>query len=379
MLPKLFFFLKTIGVVFSLAFYRLKLRIQASIHRWTYRAVADPKNVVIVGGSFAGFFLAKTLAESLPTGFRTIVVEKHSHFHFTWNFPRISVISGHTQNAFIPYPTKLSLAPDGIYSFQQGEVVKIEASRVILADGSSIPFEYLVIATGSKARYPAKLDAIGKRQCIRFFEERQARIKGADSIVIVGGGAAGVELAGDTKSKYPQKKVALVHSRKQLLNSFGPGLHDIAKNALEGLGVELCLGERVIAGLDSEESTKIVLQSGKTLQYDALVNSRQWAKAMACSDGTTVSMHRTKAVLGLGQRGLSLLSVTQWLHPCRTDFSSQGRPSECIRVRRRYRPDRSKAGPPSCHARAVSCGEHRSGNQGPVTQDVHAWRNGQFN
>jgi len=272
MLPKLFLILKAIGVIFSLTFWRLKVRIQASIHHWTYRTVADPKNVVVVGGSFAGFFLAKQLALSLPTGYRAIVIEKHSHYHFTWNFPRISVISGHTQNAFIPYPTQPSLAPSGAYLFRQGEVIKIETNKVILADGSSIPFEYLAIATGSKARYPGKLDADGKAECINFFEERQARIKAAESIVIVGGGAAGVELAGDIKSKYSGKQVTLVHSRKQLLNSFGSDLHEVAQKTLEELGVDLCLGERVTAGLDREGSTEVVLNSGKRIQCDALVS-----------------------------------------------------------------------------------------------------------
>ncbi|KAK5034635.1 hypothetical protein LTS07_000539 [Exophiala sideris] len=270
MLPKLFLFLKAISVIFSLTYWRIKLRIQASIHQWTYRAVADPKNVVVIGGSFAGFFLAKQLAQSLPTGYKAIVIEKHSHYHFTWNFPRISVISGHTQNAFIPYPTQPSLAPVGAYSFRQGEVVEIEPNQVTLADGSSIPFEYLAITTGSQARYPAELDANDKPGCMKFFEARQVRIKSAESIVIVGGGAAGVELAGDIKSKYLQKSVTLVHSRKQLLNNFDSGLHDVAKKALEEMDVDLCLGERVIAGLDSEDATEVVLQSGKRLECDAL-------------------------------------------------------------------------------------------------------------
>ncbi|KAI1625351.1 amid-like NADH oxidoreductase [Exophiala viscosa] len=285
MLPNLFLFLKAISVIFSLAFWRLKLRIRASIHHWTYRAIADPKNVVVIGGSFAGFFLAKQLAQSLPTGYRAIVIEKHSHYHFTWNFPRISVIPHHTQNAFIPYPTKPSLTPDGAFSFRRGKVVRIETNKVILADGSSIRFEYLAITTGSKARYPAKLDADGKAECIKFFEERQARIKAAESIVIVGGGAAGVELAGDIKSKYPQKKMTLVHSRKQLLNSFGSDLHEVAHKTLEELGVDLCLGERVVAGLDSEEedSKEVILQSGKRLKCDALF---QCTGQRPCSDLT---------------------------------------------------------------------------------------------
>jgi NADH dehydrogenase FAD-containing subunit len=106
---------------------------------------------------------------------------------------------------------------------------------------------------------------------MRFFEEQQERIKAAHHIIIVGAGAAGVEIAGDIKSQYPQKKVTLIHSREQLLNNFGPGLHDRAKSALEELGVELYLGQRVISGLEGDNPTEVTIQSGKVLQCDALV------------------------------------------------------------------------------------------------------------
>ncbi|KIW59522.1 hypothetical protein PV05_03965 [Exophiala xenobiotica] len=272
MLQKVFLFFKLIGLAISITWDTIGLKISARIHRFTYKSVPDPKNVVVVGGSFAGYFLARQLADSLPTGYRVMVIEKHSHYHFTWNFPRITVIQGHTKNAFIPYPQPTSVKPDGIYSFRQGEVIKIGAKEVILSDGSNIPFEYLAIATGSQARYPATMDADDKAGCMKFFEERQERIKAAHHIVVVGAGAAGVEVAGDIKTQYPQKKVTLVHSREQLLNNFGRGLHDIAKSALEELGVELYLGQRVISGLEDDNPTEVTIQSEKVLQCDALVN-----------------------------------------------------------------------------------------------------------
>jgi NADH dehydrogenase FAD-containing subunit len=234
--------------------------------------VPDPKNVVVIGGSFGGFFLAKQLSESLPTGYRVVLIEKHSHFHFTWNFPRISVVSGHSDKAFIPYPRQPSFAPAGVYSFRQGTVVEIDVGKVILEDGSQIPFEYLAIATGSQARYPARLDADEKPACIKFFQAQQDRVRVAEHIVIVGGGAAGVEVAGDIKTKYPSKTVTLVHSREELLNSFGKGLHGIASNALEKLGVEILLGERVTSGVETEPPKAVVLRSGKVLQCDTLVS-----------------------------------------------------------------------------------------------------------
>ncbi|KAJ9633421.1 hypothetical protein H2204_006971 [Knufia peltigerae] len=273
MLKKVIFYCKLLRIAFSLSLERVGYLISARIHRLTYKAVPNPKNVVVVGGSFAGFFLAKQLADSLPTGYRVVMIEKHSHYYFTWNFPRTTVVEGHTQNAFIPYPEETSIQPAGVYSFRQGEVVEIGDSQVTLSDGTSIPFEYLVIATGSNARYPAEMVADNKSDCMAFLEKQQQRIKAADHIVIVGAGAAGVEVAGDIMTTYTKKKVTLVHSRQQLLNKFGPELHNIAKKGLEDLGVELVLGDRVVAGLDSDGPAEIKLQSGKVLKADFLIKS----------------------------------------------------------------------------------------------------------
>lgn len=271
MLSKLSVILKLIGLSLSLSFQRLSLIVSAKLHQKTYKAVATPKNVVVVGGSFGGFFLAKQLSESLPTGYRVVLIEKHSHYHFTWNFPRITVVPGHDHKAFVPYPKQPRQAPDGVYLFQRGNVTAIDTTKVTLEDGSQIEFEYLVIATGSQKRYPAQLDADEKLDCMTFFEEQQNRIKGAQNIVIVGGGAAGVEIAGDIRTKYPDKKVTLVHSRDRLLNNFGVGLHERAKPALEALGVKLYLGERVVAGLEEEDPKQITLRSGNVLGCDLVV------------------------------------------------------------------------------------------------------------
>lgn len=48
------------------------------------------------------------------------------------------------------------------------------------------------------------------------------KIKGAKSILIVGGGPTGVELAGEIAFDYPEKDVTLVHNGYRLLEFIGP-------------------------------------------------------------------------------------------------------------------------------------------------------------
>lgn len=95
-------------------------RVATLLHSWTWRDTADFKNVVVVGGSFAGMELVKRLAETLPTGFKVVWIEKNSHLNYTFTFPRFSVMTGHEHMSFIPYDGVAKNAPPGIFKAHPG-------------------------------------------------------------------------------------------------------------------------------------------------------------------------------------------------------------------------------------------------------------------
>lgn len=234
-------------------FRRLVQKIHAFGHYYTYEAVPGPKNVVVVGGSFAGLPLLRRLVETLPTGYRAVLVEPSSHFNFVFNFPRYSVIQGHEAKAFIPHDGLAAKAPTGIYKRVQDAVVRIVAApngggggEVYLAASSDkpLPYEYLVVATGASQPFPARARSTDKAGGCAELKTLQEHITAAETVAIIGGGAVGVELAADVKSYCPSKKVVLVHSREKLLPRFGGRLHRHVLPALEKLGVEVVLGER---------------------------------------------------------------------------------------------------------------------------------------
>ncbi|KIJ58471.1 hypothetical protein HYDPIDRAFT_102602, partial [Hydnomerulius pinastri MD-312] len=84
-----------------------------------------------------------------------------------------------------------------------------------------------------------------KREGISWLRVRQRRIKEARSVVVVGGGALGIQFASDIAALYPRKCVTLLHSRMQLLPRFDPGLGDEVFQGLQELGVRIVLGERL--------------------------------------------------------------------------------------------------------------------------------------
>ncbi|RDW59427.1 hypothetical protein BP6252_12514 [Coleophoma cylindrospora] len=247
---------------------QILLKIRSRIHYYTYKAVPEPLNIVVIGGSFGGLTLALELANTIPTGYRVVLVEKRSHFGYTWVFPRVSVVEGHEHKAFIPYGPILQSLPQGALILKQGVVVEVSEKRIILQDGTVFDFEYLAIATGSTGFAPWHQSLENKTQGMETFQTMQNSIREATHLVVIGGGAVGVEIASDAKSKYPEKQVTLIHSRDTLLNTFGKRLHDHAMQVFAQLGVNVYLGERVLV---EDGSTSLVLKSGKEVPFDLLL------------------------------------------------------------------------------------------------------------
>lgn len=112
-------------------------------------------------------------------------------------------------------------------------------------DSVQIPYSHLVYALGSHLPDPLRTEARSKQHGVEWMREIQDRIKTSNEIVLVGGGALGVEFATDIASVYPGKQVTLIHSRKQLLPNFDERVHEVAYHRLRQLGVHVVLGERL--------------------------------------------------------------------------------------------------------------------------------------
>lgn len=241
--------------------------------RLTSPETADkPRNIVIVGANFAGYQAARIIAMDLPADspYQVVVIEPNSHFNFTWVLPRFCVAEGHEHKAFIPYGPHLGGAPA---KWLRDRVVEVRREAVVLASGEEVPYEFLVIATGCGAGdgLPTRVGATEKVVGTGLLREMQGRIKSAERLLVVGGGAAGVEVATDAKSLYPEKKVTLVHSRDAAMHRFGPELQAEASKSLADLGVEVVLGDRLAA--EDDETGIATLKSGNTVEYDYIVCS----------------------------------------------------------------------------------------------------------
>ncbi|KAF6107393.1 apoptosis inducing factor mitochondria associated 2 [Phyllostomus discolor] len=197
-------------------------------------------HVVIVGGGFGGIAAASQLqARNVPF---TLVDAKDS-FHHNVAALRASVESGFAKKTFIPYSVSYK------ERFRQGLVVEIDLTNqtVLLEDGEVLPFSHLILATGSTGPFPGKLNqAFSQQDAIQAYEDMVQQVQRSKSIVVVGGGSAGVEMAAEIKTEYPEKEVTLVHSKVALADKeLLPCVRQEVKEILVQKGVQLLLSERV--------------------------------------------------------------------------------------------------------------------------------------
>ncbi|KAL4998911.1 hypothetical protein BDV10DRAFT_166034 [Aspergillus recurvatus] len=267
------FYTKALGAMSSLGIARASQKLQSIPHHFTYQATPNPKNVVIIGGSYAGTRLAQRLTETLPTGYRAVLIERNSHFNHFFVFPRFSVVKGKEEKAFIPYDNLAKSAPAGIFEHIRDTATEITPNSVKLSSGVEVEYEYLTVATGSWQPAPSKYDFLTKSEGVNAFRATQRAVEAAKTIAVVGGGPVGVQIATDIKSYHPAKEVTLVHSRDKVLSAFGPRLQGVVMDALRKMGVGMVLGERPAIKTDAPAEAGATVGPGRLTFKDGTQKS----------------------------------------------------------------------------------------------------------
>eukprot|EP01018_Ginkgo_biloba_P037512 Gb_24737 [translate_table: standard] len=142
-------------------------------------------------------------------------------------------------------------------------VVSATEKDVVTASGEHIPYDFLVIATGSTFDGPTT-----KQGRIKQFEAENKKIKDAGTILIIGGGPTGIELAGEIAVDFPEKKVIVVHGGSRLTEFLGPKVSQKTLDWLISKKVEVHLNERIDLKSLSESTTTYKTSSGITISAD---------------------------------------------------------------------------------------------------------------
>ncbi len=239
---------------------------------------AQEKNIVIVGGGFAGATLARTLQPRLPTGWMLTLISEESYTTFNPMLPEAVGASVFPEHVVAPLREVVNLQASG--RFIMGRVVAVDTkaqtlSCDTLAGPIRVPYAHLVCAFGSRARldmlpgmaqHSLPLKTVGDAMEIRnTVLRRLARIelesdpalrRQLGHFVVIGGGFSGVEVAGELVDSingmlryYPrvakdEVRVTVVQDIGGLLPELPASLGLSAKRSLERRGVVVRLQER---------------------------------------------------------------------------------------------------------------------------------------
>lgn len=226
------------------------------------------KSVIIYGSGVAGMQLAKALDGKASV----TVVSPIDYYEVPMAMPRNLVEPGFAARSTV----SLSSIPGNV-THVQGKLVSFSADGGVVerADGTKITLtsDISVLATGSSYANSVTRAQSGKvAERKAEIETHAQRLRTAQRVVIVGGGPIGVELAGEISQDYPDKSVTLVESGDGLLNGTSRKVAGRAQSELEGRGVKIVLGDRIVEpGYGQEPEGGVARTSGgKELPYDMI-------------------------------------------------------------------------------------------------------------
>ncbi|MEV5987488.1 FAD-dependent oxidoreductase [Streptomyces sp. NPDC052051] len=258
--------------------------------------------IVVAGASLGGLRAAEQLRAAGWTGAVTVIGDEP---HMPYNRPPLSkeVLAGKAPFSSLAFTPKAAAAD---VEWRLGTAVtaaRLADRVVVLGDGTELPFDGLVAATGMRPRRLCCPGPLTGRHTVRTIADAQGLrdelTRPGARVVVVGAGFIGCEVAA-TAVALGAAEVTVVDP--QPLPMVGP-LGDLLATALlrrhEERGVRFALGAGV-AGFEGEDRvTKVVLDDGRVLAADVVVESvgslanTEWldGNGLDLSDGVLTDGH----------------------------------------------------------------------------------------
>lgn len=227
----------------------------------------DKKRIVIVGGGLGGLELAFKLVDD---DYQVVLVDKNNYHQFP---PLIyQVASGGLEPSSISFPFRRLFQGKKDFFFRMAKVESVNTDKkTIKTTVGEIDYDYLVLAFGAKTNFFGNKDieattlpmkSVSEAMRLRntilrnlelaLTEEDPARKQALMNIVVVGGGASGVEIAGAVAEMkkniiardYPdldssQMHIYLVNAVDRLLSAMDPVSSKRAERDLKELHVHI--------------------------------------------------------------------------------------------------------------------------------------------
>jgi NADH dehydrogenase len=220
-------------------------------------ALPESARVVVVGDGFAGGSFVRSLPPALRRPSETLLVSREQAYVFTPLIHEVAVGRIHPDSVRTP----VALADVTPYSFLQAEATEVDLREKILLT-SSTPVKYRYLDLEYFQTFWSLGDALRLRNSLNEawrMALRRERRPGGLTVVLVGGGTTGVELAAEVavlfgylkkrtvRASAIETRVVLLEESGRLMGWLDPYFHEVALKELSQLGVEVRLNTSVTA------------------------------------------------------------------------------------------------------------------------------------
>ncbi len=222
------------------------------------------RRIVVVGNGIAGVTAADTLRALGHDGELTLIGDEP---HPAYSRPALSkaLLHDDADAHLLPPPQHGATELLGVSATS----LDVEGKAVLLDDGSRVPYDGLVIATGCRARRLGDKNEVTLRTVDDAWRLRD-RIAARPAVIVIGGGPLGMEIASSCLDAGCQ--VTLVSQGPPLELQLGSYLSTVftAAARARGLRIVTTAGARL---LTTGDETRVALADGTVLEAELVVTA----------------------------------------------------------------------------------------------------------
>jgi len=285
-------------------------------------------HVIIIGAGFGGLTCARYLSKAKNV--EITLIDRQNHHLFQPLLYQVATATLSAPDIARSIRSILAKQKNVKIAYQEASKIDIQTKTIHFYSGSEMNYDSLVIATGARTSFfgnnhwanhvhqmKSLSDAVKLRKSILRNLELAEQTNGSEqaklaTVIIVGGGPTGVELAGafadlikrNMRHNFrhfdtAKQKIILIEAQERLLTSFDPSHSEYTKHRLSKLGVDILINT-MVKDISHE---KVTLSNAQTIEASTII----WTAGVEATDiNHTLGVETTNAGLVKVNQNLSI-------------------------------------------------------------------------